>query len=96
MLNFDYSALESNSQLKTFARRACSTVQGVQHTYILAREALKVEGVFVECGVGYGANAAAMLQASIDAGDQRPLHLFDSFQGIPLAGPEDDQQFFFY
>jgi hypothetical protein len=92
MVTFDYAALSGHQQLAKFAQRAFSTVQGIQHTYILARHALKVPGVFVECGVALGSSAAAMFQAAIDAWQQRDLHLFDSYEGIPLAGPKDHGQ----
>jgi hypothetical protein len=64
-----------------------------------------VPGDFVECGVYGGAQCAAMARAIMDEAckvemeDQhsieplrpfsRRVHLFDSFAGIPQAGPED-------
>jgi O-methyltransferase len=50
-----------------------------------------VPGDFVECGVYAGAQVAAMAHAIIETGDlsNRRIHLFDSFSGIPKAGPED-------
>lgn len=62
-----------------------------------------VPGDFVECGVWAGANSAAMARAIWDAGElqftkvrpgglvvEKPrVHLFDSFEGIPAAGPHD-------
>lgn len=48
--------------------------------------ARNVPGVFVECGVGAGNNFAAMCAAG------RHGWGFDSFEGIPWAGPKDDQQ----
>jgi O-methyltransferase len=89
MIDFNYGSVRSLNHL---VGRALSTYQGIQHTYILAKHALGVKGAFVECGVAYGGSAAAMLTAMVDAGDLRDLHLFDSFQGIPLAGPKDTDQ----
>lgn len=91
MINFDYAAIDRHHQLKVYARRTLSTIQGVQHTYILARHALGQPGAFVECGVAYG-GSAVMLQAVLDAKEQREFHLFDSYEGIPLAGPNDSSQ----
>lgn len=53
----------------------------------------KIEGDFVECGVFAGAQVAIMaltLQAMGEKG--RRVHLYDSFEGIPEAGPEDAEQ----
>lgn len=53
-------------------------------------------GAFVECGVYAGAHPAAMALAIIEfrAGGEddnldRKVHLFDSFEGIPMSGPRD-------
>lgn len=89
MIEFNYGSVR---RLDHLFGRALSTPQGIQHTYILAKHALSVPGIFVECGVAFGGSAGAMLQAMVDAGDLRELHLFDSFQGIPLAGPKDSDQ----
>lgn len=89
MIEFDYQNVRSLNHL---VGRALTTLDGIKHTYILSKYALKVPGVFVECGVCYGGSAGAMMQAAIDAGDVRDLHLFDSFEGIPMAGPLDDSQ----
>ncbi|MFA6043380.1 MAG: TylF/MycF/NovP-related O-methyltransferase [Phycisphaerales bacterium] len=51
-----------------------------------------VPGCLMECGVYAGAQVAVMAQAQMDEGHERPLHLFDSFEGIPEAGPRDDDQ----
>ncbi len=65
-----------------------------------------VPGDFVECGVYGGAQCAAMARAILDeATDDEPnmwtpgfvtgghvkrVHLFDSFTGVPAAGPHDE------
>jgi O-methyltransferase len=88
------------SNLEKIAKRAYSSYETIQASYDIAAAAIinDVPGHFVECGVGAGANAAAMAcaivyytfqsQSPIRA-DSRRVHLFDSFSGIPQAGPED-------
>jgi O-methyltransferase len=63
-----------------------------------------IPGDLVECGVYGGANAAAMCRGMMDAYAERwrpgalpieikdrRVHLFDTFTGIPQAGPEDKE-----
>lgn len=64
-----------------------------------------VPGDLVECGVFGGANAAAMCRGMLDEYTRqwgpgatiehiqklRRVHLFDTFTGIPQAGPEDKE-----
>jgi O-methyltransferase len=38
-----------------------------------------------------GSQAAAMARAVMESGQRRLVHLFDSFQGIPQAGPRDPE-----
>lgn len=91
---FNYAIIHPITQgrLDDYAKIACSTRQGIQHTYLAARDIVKrsVPGAFVECGVAYGAQICAMAEAC--RGDEREFHLFDSFQGIPMAGPNDHDQ----
>ena len=60
--------------------------------YSLARQALALEGEFVECGVYKG--GTALLFAKIIGEQNRPhkksLHLFDTFQGMPDVNAEKD------
>lgn len=69
-------------------------------TYLCARDVIEraIQGDFCECGVYAGAHCAVMARAIMDANtrsggatyaDGRRVHLFDSFEGIPLIGPED-------
>lgn len=103
-MTFHYDSIPPATlkRLQGFAAMACSTHQGVQHTYLAARDIIQrgVPGAFVECGVAYGAMVCAMAEAERN-GNQlitatpkhaRLIHLFDSFQGIPMAGPNDHDQ----
>ncbi len=78
------------STLELIAKRAYSSRETIQASYDIARAAIEngIPGDFVECGVAAGANAAAMALA-IGTFERRRVHLFDSFTGIPQAGPED-------
>ena len=48
-----------------------------------------IPGALVECGVWRGGSAAIMGLAAQNHSPTRPLHLFDSFEGLPEPGPED-------
>lgn len=63
-------------------------------TYDLSALVLEqgIAGCFVECGVFAGAQVAAMALAQHTLGLRRKIHLFDSFQGIPKAGPQDGEE----
>jgi len=63
-------------------------------SYALAFDVVSrgVPGALVEAGVYAGAQLAAAWRAASDAGDRRRLIAFDSFQGIPEAGEEDNLQ----
>jgi len=43
----------------------------------------KIPGAFVECGVWRGGSIGLMGRALKHTAENRPLHLFDSFQGLP-------------
>jgi hypothetical protein len=86
--------------LDTVAQAALSSRATIQASYDIAVVCLnsRAPGDFVECGVFAGANAAAMARAILDFRRESPisrpwprLHLFDSFTGIPQAGPEDKE-----
>jgi len=49
----------------------------------------KIPGVFVECGVGAGGQIGAIQMANTE---KRIIYAFDSFEGIPLCGINDDSQ----
>ena len=65
-----------------------STWQTIELSYQFAKQMIdeNIEGDFVECGVAAGNNLAAMSLAG------RHGFGFDSFEGIPWAGENDDQQ----
>jgi O-methyltransferase len=69
-----------------------SSNQTIRATYDVARLARAVEGCFVECGVATGGGSAPMALALREANDQRVLHMFDSFEGLPHCGPLDGGQ----
>lgn len=50
-----------------------------------------IPGDFVECGVFAGVHPALMEGVATGEGGDRKVHLFDSFEGIPEAGPHDDE-----
>lgn len=85
----DQSMLQFFRQLPAF-----STTSTLCNTYTLASLCIlnKVEGDFVECGVAAGAQIVAMDFARSKRGQKRTIHLFDSFNGIPLAGSNDEDQ----
>ena len=66
------------------------------HTLAMAVDVLDraVPGDMVECGVFAGAQVAIMATAVMnhENGEGRKVHLYDSFEGIPEAGPHDTEQ----
>jgi len=82
------------AQLARFAAAAYSTVPTLYNSFQIAGYCIQnnIEGDFVECGVAAGAQVAAMAYAGQLLNKPRVIHLFDSFEGIPLAGPNDTQQ----
>jgi hypothetical protein len=77
-----------NKQISRIIEPNYSTWQTIELTYQCAKYVIdnNIEGDFVECGVATGNNLAAMAYAG------RHAYGFDSFEGIPWAGPKDDQQ----
>lgn len=74
---------------------AYSTYETLRATADLTQDVLRqcVPGLLVECGVAAGVQLAAMWAACAEEGAiNRQLVGFDSFQGIPWAGPRDDVQ----
>jgi len=75
------------AHLRVIGKRASSTFETLCNSYLLAELCKDVKGDFVECGIGRGSQIAAMALAS-----DRTIWAYDSYQGIPLAGPKDTQQ----
>jgi hypothetical protein len=73
---------------------AFSTTATINNTQFFTDFVLdnNVPGVFVECGVAAGAQLAAMQERLLDRKEKRWIYGFDSFEGIPLASEEDDEQ----
>jgi O-methyltransferase len=82
---------EIDNKLALFGQQALSTAATVRNSYEMAERCIKenVPGDFVECGVFCGTQVAAMALASQVHNAGRKIHLFDSFEGIPQAGPND-------
>lgn len=92
--------------LDNVALGALSSRETVRASYDIACAAIAagVPGDFVECGVFGGAQCAGMARAIYERRANfldperhakekilRRVHLFDTFQGIPQAGPEDKE-----
>jgi O-methyltransferase len=83
-----------NAKIEKIATIAYSNKDTVYHTYNTAKELIEkgIKGCFVECGVGAGAQIAAMKVACEELNSTKTIYGFDSFDGIPLAGEYDDEQ----
>ncbi len=81
-------------KLKQFAQVAYSTLPTVCNTYKISIKCLQnnIPGDFVECGVAAGTQIGAMGYACQLFKSNKKIHGFDSFEGIPLAGPNDADQ----
>ena len=66
---------------------AYSSKETLEFSYACARSMQGVDCVFVECGVGAGAQIIAMHHGA----PKKIVYAFDSFQGIPLPSNRDDQ-----
>lgn len=60
----------------------------LDQVYNLAKQCKDIEGQFVECGIASGPGIAAMKRAC----PHKTVYGYDSFQGIQLAGPNDNEQ----
>lgn len=75
------------SPLEYAATICYSSKETLYHTFKIAQEFNKPGAVFIECGVGAGAQIIAMLYGAHHA----EVYAFDSFEGIPLPSNRDDQ-----
>lgn len=74
---------------------AYSTVETIENTKFFTDVVLdkNIPGCLVECGVAAGAQIGAMQSRLLEKGGAiRWIYGFDSFEGIPLASEEDDEQ----
>lgn len=86
------NANELVERVKNFALQ---NPRALHHTIEMSEYCLdnNIEGDFVECGVFEGAQTCMMAHVLMERGiTNRKVHLFDSFEGIPEAGPEDKDQ----
>ena len=84
-----------NNFVRRVAQAGLGNLPTFENTWTLVEDLLRrgIRGDLIECGVFAGAHPAIMAKVLQEQGDTRKrVHLFDSFQGIPEAGPEDDQQ----
>jgi len=84
--------LPFNEWLDNVCLGALSHPATVKASYDIARLVIdnNIPGDFVECGVFGGAQCAAMARAIVDTASQdRRVHLFDCFEGIPAPGEHD-------
>lgn len=84
---------ETEDFLVEVAQHAFGVPESLRFTYETTRRLLAdgVPGDLVECGVAAGVHPAAMAVACHDAKQKRTVRLFDSFEGIPHAGPRDGE-----
>lgn len=80
--------------LAKIGQRLLGNPPTLEWTLRLCLEAVNndIRGDFVECGVFAGCHPAIMMYVNKQewTTPTRAVHLFDSFQGIPRAGPRDD------
>jgi O-methyltransferase len=72
----------------------CGNAPVKHNTINLCKRAIEenIPGDFVECGVNAGGHPALMAYVSSKyGGGSRKVHMFDSFEGLPMAGPDDIQ-----
>lgn len=64
-------------------------------TIELAERAIRenIQGDFAECGVLSGGHPALMAWTIKTRGSDRRVHLYDSFEGVPMAGVEDSDHY---
>lgn len=74
--------------MKDIAAKAYSNEATVLNSFNLAKLTCDLNGDFVECGVAAGSQVAAMYRGC----PNKKIWLFDSFEGIPLAGEHDTSQ----
>lgn len=90
---YDPLGVEVTPDERAYAERVVTLGRGFgkHNTINLAKRCIdrKVEGDFVEAGVNMGGHPALMAWTAKRYGSSRTVHMYDSFQGVPQAGPED-------
>lgn len=71
---------------------AYSSRETLDFSYNIVKELNNLEGDIVECGVAAGAQVIAFKLALNEIGSRKRIFCFDSFCGIPYAGPNDTEQ----
>lgn len=78
------------------AQSAYSDLYTLNHSYAVGEyiESCNVKGDIIECGIAAGSNLMALCYRSFELNNplKRNFWGFDSFEGIQLAGKEDDLQ----
>lgn len=86
--------VSQHDELYAHTTVACGQAVARFNTMCLAKRAIAegIPGDFAECGVNAGAHPACMAYVSENYGKlERKVHLFDSFEGLPMAGPDDTE-----
>src|SRR5579863_4779903 len=72
------------------SRHTLVTPERAWTLYCLGRQALNLQGDFVEAGVYRGGTARLLRHVIESAPSRRSLHLFDTFGGMPATSKEKD------
>uniref|UniRef100_A0A6C0B4N6 Methyltransferase n=1 Tax=viral metagenome TaxID=1070528 RepID=A0A6C0B4N6_9ZZZZ len=80
--------------LKPYGSVAYSSFETICNSYDMTTHILNnnIQGCIVECGVAAGAQLGAIHRCCIDNRQRRAIYGFDSFEGIPIASRDDDEQ----
>lgn len=95
---YDARGVEVTPEDQAFGDRVVNLgcASGRNNTINLAKRCIAddIPGDFVEAGVNMGAHPALMAYAirRYDPGSTRLVHLYDSFQGVPICGVEDNRE----
>ena len=76
------------AQVRSFTMTSDTQLCGLIHAvrYVVQNH---IEGDFVECGVWRGGSMMAMAYSLLALGETRPLHLFDTFEGMSAPTDQD-------
>lgn len=75
-----------------FGAASTNTIVTIDRCHILwtlASQTANVAGNFWECGVYRGGTARLLAECIVAKHADKQLHLFDTFSGMPVTGPED-------